>query len=375
VGTGSKPGVEPHKSLGPDTAQVGYKYEEAVVSYQPVRNASWDGMKLKLENVQIPQRSSVFFFLSRVPAVIRSIEGRDVMWPVSSQPHLRIEWNTDGTLLIRNDYHEAVLSVSPDWLSSDFEAQRTDEKTGWPSFTVNHGTWRLTRQGQILYDSRKLPWPAHIQKSLVAAIQPITTGKRVPDSAALGADHRLVLQNGLDGYQGQSNEQMTTGQWGGEVGADSHGPDGLFLFSSEEHDRYAVDLIRFELAGKLSKEATVTRAVLLLHAEKEGSGNHASAYKVLQPWVDGKTWWNNWGHGGSDAGYVETKPAFTARLIPQGDTFFVVDPTLIQQWADDPSSNHGVLLKAHDGGANFHWWADGDKGDHPPQLIIEYNVQ
>ena len=375
VGTGSKPGIEPHKSHGSNAVQVGYKYEEAVVSYRPVRNASWDGMKLKLEHVKIPQRSSVFFFLSQVPAVIRSTEGRDVMWPVSSQPHLRMEWNTDGTLLIRNDYNEAVISVSPDWLSSDFESQRKDEKTGWPSFTVNHGTWRLTRQGRILYDSRKVPWSAHREKSLVAAIQPITTGQRIPGSETLGADHRLVLQNGVNGYQGQSNEQMTTGQWGGELGADSHGPDSLFLFSSEEHDRYAVDLIRFELADKLPKGATVTRAVLLLHADKEGSGNHASAYKVRQPWVDGKTWWNNWGHGGSDPGYIETKPVFTARLIPKGDTFFVVDPILIQQWVDEPSSNHGVLLKAHDGGANFHWWADGDKGDYPPQLIIEYNVQ
>ena len=146
-------------------------------------------------------------------------------------------------------------------------------------------------------------------------------------SSLILGDGLPVYGQGVDGYQGQSNEQMTTGQWGGEVGADSHGPDRLFFFSSEEHDRYAVDLIRFELAGKLPKEATVTRAVLLLHAEKEGSGNHASAYKVLQ------------------------------------------------QWVDDPASNHGVLLKAHDGGANFHWWADGDKGDHPPRIIIEYNVQ
>lgn len=134
------------------------------------------------------------------------------MWPVSSQPHLRMEWNTDGTLLIRNDYNEAVISVSPDWLSSDFESQRKDEKTGWLSFTVNHGTWRLTRQRRILYDSRKVPWSAHREKSLVAAIQPITTGQRIPGSETLGANYRLVLQNGVNGYQGQSNEQMTTGQ-------------------------------------------------------------------------------------------------------------------------------------------------------------------
>ena len=375
VGTDSGPGGEPHETLSTGLAQVGYKYEQAEISYEPARNAVWDGLHLKLQKVKIPKRSSVFFFLSRVPAVVRSVEGRDVMWPVSSQPHIRIESNPDGTLRIRNEYTEAVLAVSPDWLSDEFEVVTKDKKTGWPSFTVQPGTWRLTNKGQIIYDSRTMSWPAHVEKSLVAAIQPIRTGKRIPGSDTLVAQHTVVLQNGADGYEGQSNEQMTTGQWGGEVGADSHGPDGLFLYGNPKQDRYAVDLVRFDLKGRIPEDAKVTRVVLTLHAPKEGGGNMASGFKVLKPWTDGKTWWNNWGHGGRDAGYIEEKPAFSGRIGPAGNTPFVVDGAVVQEWVDHPRSNHGVLLKAHDADANFHWWATGDKEENPPKLLIEYNVE
>jgi hypothetical protein len=37
------------------------------------------------------------------------------------------------------------------------------------------------------------------------------------------APDKVVLENGKDGYQGQTNEEMTTGQWGGAAGCDSHG--------------------------------------------------------------------------------------------------------------------------------------------------------
>lgn len=378
VGTNSEPGVEPHKyfrNLEPNLGQVGYKYERAEVSYAPARNAEWDGLRLKLRNVKIPKRSTAFFFLSRVPAVVRSVEGRDVMWPVSSQPHIRIEFSPDGTLLIRNDYTEVVLAVSPDWLTDNFEGTTKDEMTGWPSITVASGTWRLTNDGRLIYDSRTLPWPAHVKKSLVAAIQPIRTHKRILGTETLAAEHVLVLQNGVDGYQGQSNEQMTTGQWGGEVGADSHGPDDLFLYANPEQDRYAVDLIRFNLAGSIPEGAKVTRAVLTLHAPKEGGGNVASGYKVLKPWTDGKTWWSNWGHGGRDPGYIAQKPACTGRIGPSGSTPFVVDGALVQAWVNDPASNHGVLLKARDADANFHWWGEGAEDENPPKLLIEYNVE
>jgi hypothetical protein len=115
--------------------------------------------------------------------------------------------------------------------------------------------------------------------------------------------------------------------------------------------------------------------VLTLHAPKEGGGNVASGYKVLKPWTDGKTWWSNWGHGGRDPGYVAEKPACTGRIGPPGSTPFVVDGALVQAWVNDPASNHGVLLKARDADANFHWWGEGAEDENPPKLLIEYNVE
>ena len=93
------------------TQQVGYKFEEVETEFSPYSEVVWNDVHLTLPDVAISKRQSVYFFLATVPAVIRLVEGRDVLWPVSSQPHIRITNNTDGTLLVRSDYNEVVLAV------------------------------------------------------------------------------------------------------------------------------------------------------------------------------------------------------------------------------------------------------------------------
>ena len=149
-----KQGSEPHVRLAPGQWQNHYHDVAAKVATRRHDSARWDGMRLTLPGVEISGQSTVFFHLSLVPAVVRSVEGRDVIWPVSSQPHLRISSRDDGTLLIRSDYTSAVVAVSPDWLTGDAQTGGQDDKTGWPTITIPIGTYRLTPDARLLYENR-----------------------------------------------------------------------------------------------------------------------------------------------------------------------------------------------------------------------------
>jgi len=130
-----------------------YKDVAAEVTVEPVLDAHWDGLRLSLPDVNIPPHDSVFFFLATQPAVVRSVEGMELPWPLGSQPHIRISPHGDGTLLVQSDYIEAVLAVSPDWIEDDTGFGAPDGMLGWPTITVRPGTWRLTTDGRLLYHS------------------------------------------------------------------------------------------------------------------------------------------------------------------------------------------------------------------------------
>ena len=50
-------------------------------------------------------------------------------------------------------------------------------------------------------------------------------------------------------------------------------------------------------------------------------------------------------------------------------------PSVVKDWLDRPETNQGLLLKSIRDSNAFHWGADGDTGDNPPKLIIEYDTQ
>lgn len=153
-----------------------WKDEKAEVEFAPVTDAQWNGLHLDLPAVKIPNIQSAYFFLSTVPAVVRSVEEREIPWPVSSQPHIHIENHPDGTLLIKNDYAVAVLALAPDWLAEDAAMGSVDHKTGWPTRSVLQGTWRLTPDGRLLYENYAGRARPRDEKWDAAAPPPITTG-------------------------------------------------------------------------------------------------------------------------------------------------------------------------------------------------------
>ncbi len=371
-------GIEPHMpyylKLGEVYQKVGYKFEEAETEFSPYDDAVWDVMRLKLPDVKISARQSTYFFLAMVPAVVRSVEGREVLWPVGSQPHIHIEEIEDGTLLVRNDYTEAIVAIHPEWLSQDSILDTRDEQLGWPTIKILPGTWRLKPDGRLLYENRpKSPVSA---ESLPATTLAAASPRAALDTTELAAGNVLHLQNGKDGYQGQSNDQVATGQWGDE-GHNRPGEDGIFLYRDNDKTRYAHSLIRFNLDGQLPEGAGVTRAVLVVNSPKPTAGGVSvvKGYKILKPWVDGKTWWNNWGSGGTEPGYVDDAVLCIEKVGAVGNTFFVLDELGVQKWIDQPDSNHGLLLKSDRSDNGFHFWADGDTGANPPKLILEYDTK
>ena len=186
----------------------------------------------------------------------------------------------------------------------------------------------------------------------------------------------LAFQYGKNGYHGQTNEKLTTGQWADELGFDSHGADDLFLFDNKDVPRYARALIRFDLEGQLPKGAKVTRAVLALYSPwGVGGTNVMEGYEAVKPWTDGKTWWQNWGRGGTEPGFIAGTAVLRGKVSSRGSHHFFLDTSVVQTWIEHPKTNHGLLLKTIRGDNNFHWKADGDKGKFPPKLIVEFNVE
>jgi len=374
VGLVTPQGTEPHIRRDDRSAEVGYKFEEVETEFTPYRSAVWDDLQVILPEVAIAKRQSVYFFLATVPAVVRSVEGREVLWPVGSQPHIKIAHHPDGTLLIRNDYIEAVLGVSPDWLQDEEGFGARDKKTGWPTVTVGPGTWRLTRDGRLIYHSvdsfsSVSPPPARPEW------QPVRIGTPIPGAEDLGSQRSLTLQNGKDDYEGQSNDQVNTGQWG-NPGNMVPGPDDIFIYRNGEAKRHSHALIRFNLEDRLPAGTVVRQATLVTHSPKEGAGGKKEilGYAVLQPWTDGEIWWKNWGSGGSDPGFIGESPVFRETVGDAGNSYFVLDAMVVQGWLDHPETNHGLLLKSAHDDSGFHWWANGDRDEHPPKMVIEYNL-
>ena len=376
VGLERESGRQPEAAHNPPYTNA-YKDVKAEVTFGPAQNAQWNGLHLTLPDVSIPKLDSVFFFMSTVPAVVRSVEGRDVLWPLSSQPHIQIKHHPDGTLLIASDYNKVVLAVHPDWLTKDAMVGALDERTGWPTITVLPGTWRLKSDGRLLYENRPDVTESLTAERPTVTMPPFTTGGPAGVDQ-LAVANRIVLQNGKDGYQGQTNEQMTTGQWGGEAGHGSHGgvngTDVIFIYADSAAARHGRDLIRFDLEGRVPKGARVVRAILVIHCTGGINGSSVLAgYKALKPWTDGKTFWNNWGKGGDEPGYIDDTPVLSGDISEKGNDHFRVATSVVQDWLDRPDTNHGLLLKSIRDSNGFHWGAHGDTGDNPPKFVIEYD--
>ena len=77
----------------------------------------------------------------------------------------------------------------------------------------------------------------------------------------------------------------------------------------------------------------------------------------------------------NEPGYIESNAVLTGYIAGERDYYFRVASSVVEDWLEHPETNHGLLLKAIRDSNGFHWGADGDIGNEPPKLIIEYDTQ
>jgi alpha-L-fucosidase len=201
----------------------------------------------------------------------------------------------------------------------------------------------------------------------------------VADKPDLTGAKQTVLQIGLDGYEKQSNEQLTAGGWGAGLGYIRHGDvneaDSLFVCKHDRpnHAFTAHSLIRFDLTDRVPDDVTIKWAELVLRRRKDFAAATLEWYEVLKPWRDGETYWRAWGDGGSEEGYLGALVASVH--FPPGEQDLVVGlpPEVIEKWLKDVGNNHGLLVKMKEG-EGVHMSFKGSASEVPPKLII-YWVQ
>jgi hypothetical protein len=204
----------------------------------------------------------------------------------------------------------------------------------------------------------------------------------------------ITLTQGVNGYTGQTNAEMSSGAWG------TYGyTEAAFLYETAYHsgDQIALntgyysayrqrDLIKFDLAGQLPVGAVITSASLVLTQSKvDYAGGAVKLFNALQPWIQPYTtdgvYWTSYGNGGTDSGYLGALIG-SGTDVADGSShcMYSLDLATVQSWVTNPLSNNGFLVK-YDPEQLGVVWEDvvfysnkASTVDDRPTLLLEYAV-
>lgn len=215
--------------------------------------------------------------------------------------------------------------------------------------------------GDLLFSSEEAP---SVSNSAEASLQAITGS--------------VVLQQGLNGYSGAQDTYLISG---GCWDLNFVGEDSLGLGSGPNRR----PLLRFDLTNTLPSQATVTRALLSLRAFSGSTSSvNVRAYQVLRPWRADEVNWSRathetwWATAGCDEPDVDRSSRFLVEIpLSVENTWYDFDVTYaVRAWAEDPATNHGVLLVAMpDSSARFRFYSsESAQTGWRPKLTIYYNV-
>ncbi|NLG49381.1 MAG: DNRLRE domain-containing protein, partial [Chloroflexi bacterium] len=210
---------------------------------------------------------------------------------------------------------------------------------------------------------------------------PITTPVPAPTAtdAPLPGATEVVLKQGVNGYTGFEDTYIN--KW--DVNANYHTVDTLRLRSNGV-ERI---LFRADLEGVIPAGAVIDQATLTLHQKYSGANSAtANVYGVQREWVGSETTWLNaaagqpWGVAGCDdpASDRAADPVSQRSVFPTAGGYanypFDFDVTaLVQQWVNDPASNHGLLITGSAGPAvEFSFVSTDQLSDSAPRLTIRY---
>ncbi len=166
-------------------------------------------------------------------------------------------------------------------------------------------------------------------------------------SPAVAAPTTLVLQEGLNGYQGTDDSFLDT--WYPDL---NYGSVWAMVIRMDGIRR---PLIRFDLSA-IPPGSAVTTATLELFSDNTygsaGTPLTIAAYVLRRSWVEDQVNWNqaaagqNWGTPGADDIVTDRDDAIVATTtVADLGTWYVWNVTAAaQRWVDDPSLNKGLLL-------------------------------
>jgi hypothetical protein len=177
------------------------------------------------------------------------------------------------------------------------------------------------------------------------------TPTNTPTITPTPAPQLKVFQQGLypsAGYGGTSDTSISVHRPDAPAGEDEN-----VRVIGRENGTERV-LVRFDLEGEIPTGSRIRSAKLSLFAWSRRTlfGLRVSAYGILRSWDEGTATWNHasthelWTSPGCSSAGMDREPDFVAsRFVYFTNRFYDWDVTsLVQQWANNPANNHGVLL-------------------------------
>ena len=145
-----------------------------------------------------------------------------------------------------------------------------------------------------------------------------------------------------------------------------------------------VALIRFELPDGLIGRTihTATLELRTIHRDKPGLFCWVGAHRLRRPWVAEQATWMQaarnqpWSSPGA-AGAEDSDPnSLDVRQVSTVDAWYSLDVTAaVRDWAANPGSNHGLLLKGSSPTAVTYKFAQSEHTTqgYRPKLVISYS--
>ena len=203
---------------------------------------------------------------------------------------------------------------------------------------------------------------------------PSVTPTSTPTLFPLGRN-TVTLQQGIRGYQGTNDTYMSA--WSP---AKNYYVNANLLV---KNDNIYESLLRFDL-GSIPPGSTINAAMLRLFPYNRDVAQpfELQVYAMLRPWIDAQATWERaasdsaWGAPGANDTASDRAP-LAAGVQPVSALNVWVDfdlRALVSGWATDPSTNHGLILRATGQQSVVYHFASGN---HPsislrPQLIVDY---
>ncbi len=282
----------------------------------------------------------------------------------------RIDCNDDGNEIV----HRLIVSSE-----GPPAAAPTPTKTLGPSPTPTRTTTPPTPTPTRTASPTAGPSPTPtntVPPSATPTAEPSPTPESTP-TLFPGGQNVVTLQQGVDGYQGNSDTYIsawTPGENFGDQGA-----------VQVKNDSVMTGLLRFDLRS-IPPGSTINQATLKLYAYYRGSSAtfDLEAYRALRPWVDMEATWdlasagNPWGlPGGNDTNVDRAATRTAVQTVGSVDTWFELDVTeLVGEWVANPGTNHGVLLRGAGPISVIYHFASANYPTMSlrPQLQIDYTA-